>query len=261
MKKYVWFVIIFILLALLSIFVIKEYRESQNDKRILVMISSYKRPLLLSGQLIRFANQTYKNFDISVSVKGAPEWYVRKTFMQEWMPLIKKGKLRVRFDKNKNQLSNLLDTVRDVNLEDYDFYCKIDDDDWYAPTYLEEVNNWLKKENNIAVSFTHKAVVLRNGENVVQMSTNATALSGPTMCISRALIKLAFELEENPSAVEPLCSAKDILYLRERREDALLHKIAPLVGGVQERSSNQYNIIYGQQYPSVMRNHGYLPKE
>ena len=80
--------------------------EHKNDKRILVMISSYKRPLLLSGQIIRFANQTYQNFDISVSIKGAPEDYVKRTFMKEWEPLIKKHKLSVRFDENKNQLSN-----------------------------------------------------------------------------------------------------------------------------------------------------------
>ena len=33
-----------------------------HEKRILVMISSWKRPLLLSGQIIRFEKQTYHNF-------------------------------------------------------------------------------------------------------------------------------------------------------------------------------------------------------
>lgn len=58
--------------------------------RILVCISSFKRPLLLSGQILRFQNQTYSDFDISVSVKGAPKKMVRSTFMQEWQALIKK---------------------------------------------------------------------------------------------------------------------------------------------------------------------------
>ena len=53
----------------------------------------------------------------------------------------------------------------------------------------------------------------------------------------------------------------DILFLKERREDALLHKLAALVGVVQERKTLPYHIIYGQQYPSVTRNNGYLPKE
>lgn len=57
-----------------------QYYTSVFPKKhkILVMISSYKRPLLLSGQIIRFQNQTYQNFDISVSIKGAPENWVKK---------------------------------------------------------------------------------------------------------------------------------------------------------------------------------------
>ncbi len=261
MKKYILFFAACFLISFLIMFSILIYQEKQNDKRILVMISSYKRPLLLSGQLIRFANQTYDHFDISVSVKGAPEKYVRQTFMQEWEPLIKSKKLTVRFDKNKDQLANLLDTVRNVNLDNYDYFCKVDDDDWYAPTYLEEVNEWLKKEDNISISNTRHAIILQDGDSSVRMGVNPTVLSGPTMCFSKKLIKLALELETNPSAAEPHYTKKDILFLKERREDALLHKLAPLVGVVQERKTSPYHIIYGQQYPSVIRNQGYLPKE
>ena len=257
-------ILVFIICFLLTFCIVlafMNYKEHKQDKRILVMISSYKRPLLLSGQLIRFENQTYNNFDISVSIKGCPENYIRQTFMQEWESLIKKGGLRIRFDENKNQLANLLDTVRDINLEAYDYFCKVDDDDWYSPIYLEEVNEWLKKEDNIAISSTRNATVLRNGKTMVQMGTNSTDLSGPTMCFSRGLIKLALELETNLSAAEPYYTAQDILYFRERREDALLHRLAPLVGKVQERSTSPLHIIFGQQYPSVMRNRGYLPEK
>lgn len=261
MKKYLIFILCSLLLFVLGKFVYQEYQEHKDDKRILVMISSYKRPLLLSGQLIRFANQTYKKFDISVSVKGAPEEYVRQTFMQEWIPLIKKGKLFVRFDENKDQLANLLDTVRDVKLEDYDYFCKVDDDDWYAPTYLEEVNRWLKKGDNIAISNTTNAFILKNGETSVQMHVNNTDLSGPTMCFSKALINLALELDRDPSALEPHYSSSYIIRSKARREDRLLYELAPLVGEVQQRSTNHTQVIYGQQYPSVIRNWGYLLKE
>lgn len=261
MKKYLVFILCCLLLSIIGKSLYQAYQEHKDDKRILVMISSYKRPLLLSGQIIRFANQTYKNFDISVSVKGAPKGYVKYTFMQEWMPLINKGKLFVRFDENKDQLANLLDTVRDVKIEDYDYFCKVDDDDWYAPTYLEEVNKWLKKENNVAISLTRNATILRNGEESVEMKPNNTDLSGPTMCFSRALIKLALELEINPAAAASGYSAEDVLALKEKREDTLFHRVAPLVGSVQERSTSSYNIIYGQQYPSVIRNWGYLPQK
>lgn len=224
-----------------------------HEKRILVMISSWKRPLLLSGQIIRFANQTYNNFDISVSVKGASEKWVRATFMQEWQDIMRSKKLRVRFDENKDQLANLLDTVRDVNLEDYDYFCKVDDDDWYAPTYLEEVNEWLNKEDNISISSTRSATLLQNGHPDVLMRFNNTVLSGPTMCFSRSIIESALKIEKNPAALEPIYTKEQVQALKGIREDRMLHEIAKVLGKAQERKTSPYNIIYGQQYPSVIR--------
>lgn len=235
-------------------FLHKKYHE----KRILVIMSSYKRPLLLTGQIIRLANQTYKNFDISISIKGAPKEWVEKTFMQEWQDLINSGKLRVRFDENKDQLANLLDPLRDIDISQYDFFCKIDDDDWYAPTYLEEVNEWLNKEDNIILSHSRKATLLRNGDNQVNMYFNSSDLSGPTMCFSRTLINVALQIEKNPAALEPNISAQYITQRKNRNEDALLHKISTMFGKNQHRDTSPYNIIYGQQYPSVIRGGGYL---
>lgn len=231
--------------------------HKMHEKRILVMISSWKRPLLLSGQIIRFEKQTYRNFDVSVSVKGAKEEWVRPTFMQEWEDMMNAGKLRVRFDENKDQLANLLDTVRDVNLNDYDYFCKVDDDDWYAPTYLEEVNEWLNKEDNIVLSHSRKATILRNGDDYVYMGFNTSVLSGPTMCFSRELIEAALKIEKNPDALGELYPAHMVERLKGIREDRMLHELAVAMGKNQHRMTSPYNIIYGQQYPSVIRG-GYL---
>ena len=231
-----------------------------NEKRILVMISSWKRPLLLSGQIIRFEKQTYRNFDMSVSVKGASEEWVRATFMQEWQDMINSDKLRIRFDDNKDQLANVLDTVRDVNLDDYDYFCKVDDDDWYAPTYLEEVNEWLNKEDNITLSHSKQATLLRNGDDAVWMGFNTSVLSGPTMCFDRRVIDAALKIEKDPAALEPLYSKDQVLALKEIKEDAMLHQIAEKLGKSQYRMTSPHNIIYGQQYPSVIRGN-YLNKK
>jgi len=231
-----------------------------HEKRILVMISSWKRPLLLSGQIIRFANQTYDNFDISVSVKGAEEHWVRSTFMQEWQEMIKSGKLRVRFDNNREQLSNLLDTVRDIDLNRYDYFCKVDDDDWYAPTYLEEVNEWLNKSDDITLSHSQKATLLQNGDKQVRMFFNNTPLSGPTMCFSRSVIQAALKLEQNPEAMNEIYPAHMVRAHQGIREDRMLHELAVAMGKQQYRMTSPYNIIYGQQYPSVMRGN-YLNKK
>lgn len=221
--------------------------------KILVMISSYKRPLLLSGQIIRFQNQTYQNFDISVSIKGAPENWVKKMFMQEWQPLMDKGRLFVRFDENKNQLSNHLDTLRDIDLDKYDYFCKVDDDDWYVPTYLEHVNDWLNKDTDIAMSASRNAAVLEEDENTAKMKMFYGETYGPTMCFSREVMKIAFEVEKDASALEPYIDAKTVEFLRDRREDNLLDRIAKRTGKIQFRNDGIPRVIYGKQYPGVTR--------
>ncbi len=232
-----------------------QYYTSVFPKKhkILVMISSYKRPLLLSGQIIRFQNQTYQNFDISVSIKGAPENWVKKMFMQEWQPLMAKGRLFVRFDENKNQLSNHLDTLRDIDLDKYDYFCKVDDDDWYVPTYLEHVNDWLNKNTDIAMSASRNAAVLEEDENTAKMKMFYGETYGPTMCFSREVMKIAFEVEKDASALEPYIDAKTVEFLRDRREDNLLDRIAKRTGKIQFRNDGIPRVIYGKQYPGVTR--------
>lgn len=250
-------VLFFGLLCFCFLFLGILFFEQVSQKRILVMMSSYKRPLLLSGQIIRFANQTYKNFDISVSVKGVEEDWVRKTFMQEWGELIDENRLFVRFDKNRDQLSNLLDTVRDIDINKYDYFCKMDDDDWYAPVYLEEVNEWLNKEENLAVSYTPDTTVLRNSRDTAIMKLNNELLFGPTLCFSREVIRFVLEAEKDISVLEGIFPKEKVEELRYKREDTLLHEIAIRIGKEQHRKTSPYHIIFGQQYPSVMRG-GYL---
>lgn len=233
---------------------VKCYQKfSPKQHKILVMMSSYKRPLLLSGQIIRFQNQTYQNFDISVSIKGAPEVWVKRMFMQEWRPLMNKGRLSVRFDENKNQLSNHLDTLRDIDLDNYDYFCKVDDDDWYVPTYLEHVNEWLNKGENISMSASRDAAVLEEDENTAKMKIFYGETYGPTMCFSKEVIKVAFEVEKDASYLEPLISTDTVKYLREKREDNLLTRIAKMKGNVQFRNDGVPKVIYGKQYPGVTR--------
>lgn len=225
-----------------------------KNYRILVGISSYKRPLLLSGQIIRFGNQTYKNYDISVSVKGAPKEWVERMFMQEWKPLMKQGRLFVRFDKNKDQLANLLDTVRDIDLSKYDYFCKVDDDDWYTPDYLESVNHWLNEEDNIAFSASLKVVTLDDGKKSVVMGPYRGGLYGPTMCFSREVMEMVLKLEKNPTILEPYISAELVSIYKHTQEDALLDRIAHHLGKAQMRDYGPPKIVYGRQYPSVTRN-------
>lgn len=210
--------------------------------------------MLLSGQILRFMNQTYDNYKVSVSLKGTQREWIEKTFMKEWQPFIDQSRLMLRYDVNKDQLSNQLDPVRDIDLEAYDYFCKVDDDDWYVPTYLEEVNEWLNKEENIDLSGTSNMTVLNNGDIVVDMSYNESNWSGNTLCLSRKAIKDLLVLEENPSAFEPLYHAEDVEAKRSDNEDALMWDFVIKTGGkVQGRQTPKTNVIYGRQYQSLTR--------
>lgn len=231
--------------------------DSLKKNRILVMITSYKRPMLLSGQILRFMNQTYDNFKISVSIKGTQQKWIDATFMKEWQPFIDSGKLMIRFDENREQLSNLLDTIRNVSLDDYDYFCKVDDDDWYAPNYLSDVNLWLNKEKNIDISSTTNMVFLEEGRNRVKMYyQEKSRLSGQTICISKKIANALFNIEKNPAAYEPMYLAKTVNANKARNEDTLMLNLSHAIGArMQERDTPKSDIIYGRQYPSISRSY------
>ena len=69
------------------------------------------------------------------------------------------------------------------------------------------------------------------------------------------MVKALLEIEKNPDAYELLYPASEVLRLRIRNEDALIHKFVRAIGGKpQERDTPKTDLIYGRQYPSVTRN-------
>lgn len=241
-----------------------SFEMTQKKHKFLICISSFKRPIFLSGQILRMKNQTYQNFDINVSIKGVTKSYMEEIIFNEWDDLFKNKKLNISFDTNKNQLSNLMDTVRNVDLDKYDYFCKIDDDDWYAPDYLESVNKWLNKKNNISLSHSLQALVVKDTdlsqtkENMAIISPYRGSWSGPTMCMSREVIRMALKLENNHAAMEPYISKEFVKLFSLTAEDRLLTDVSYYIGDVQRRQDNTPKVIYGQQYHSVTRGRGYL---
>lgn len=221
----------------------------KKQYRILVFMSSYKRPIFLSGQLLRLKNQTYKNFEVSVSFKGMETKYLNQTFMKEWKPFIDNGWLRFRIDKNRDQLANYLDTMRDIDLDKYDYFCKMDDDDWYAPDYLEDVNDWLNREHTVLSRAT--LFLLRNVDSVAKTERYYGEVTGPTTCLSTNLIKVLFALEKDANTYPQLVSADTVNQLKWRNEDALFDIVAGKMGKTTTRRNTYPQIIYGHQYPGI----------
>lgn len=240
----------------------KADEKGPQNYRFLVCITSYKRPIFLSGQILRFQNQTYKNFHISVALKGISQESASSTFMQEWQPMIDKGLLSIRFYPNKTQLSNFLDTVRHMDLTQYDYFCKVDDDDWYTPDYLQSINDFLNQGKNIILTQTTNTFVLKNKNKNDDTNKNVWMypyrgeLTGPTMCLSRPLVRKLLRIEQYPSAAEPEISRKQVTRLKLLNEDKLFNVVAETMGQVQYRREGQQKVIYGRQYPSLTRGVG-----
>lgn len=229
--------------------------------RFLLMMSSFKRPIFATGQMLRLMNQTYQNFDLSVSLKGVDQNYSRLTFEKEFWPYINKKRLFLRYDENGAQLSNLLDTVRDIDIENYDYFCKIDDDDWYAPEYLQsindELNDALRQNKEVDYTATLNTYNLRENIETTIMTYNLTNLSGPTMCFSRRIIEMALEIDLYPDLYRKYLP--DEPYgLHLLREDRMLGHLASYWGVVWPRKATEPLVIYGQQYRSVTRNDNYV---
>ena len=224
----------------------------RKNYRILACMSSYNRPIFVSGQVLRLLQQSYP-VDISVSLKGIPDNFVTDALQKEWAPEIASGKVKVRTDINRDQYSNFLDTVRDVNLEDYDYFCKIDDDDWYSPDYFKNVNEWLNRENNLMLSYTIKNMIIDQKDQDVFIYKNTFDIFGPSMCFSRQLIKLALDIEQNPQMAEQYVPNYPLSIYRHYKEDNFLHKLSIAAGKAQERNTPVWDLIFGWQYHSTWR--------
>lgn len=254
------FLVVIELILLITLFVSLSQKNPlfYPKYRILACISSFKRPIFVSGQVLRLFNQTYP-VDVSLSIKGVPADFVQNVLSSEWKPWIDSGRLILRIDTNKDQFSNFLDTVRDIDLSQYDYFCKIDDDDWYGPDYFKHVNEWLHKDKNIVLSLTTRYLSIRNNTHGVAVSFNKSNLFGPTMCFSREVIKAALEIEKNPNIATRYLPGHPLQSYRKTREDNYLHRLAQVIGFVQKRKTPFFDLSYGQQYPSVLRGGGYLP--
>lgn len=253
-----WVVSVILIMVALTVHISVKISERPKNYRFLLCVSSFKRPIFLSGQLWRMMNQTYQNFDISVSVKGIDKDWADKTFMQEWQPFVETGRVILRFDSNRKQMNNFLDTVRDIDLTQYDYFCKIDDDDWYTPDYLEDVNKNINSQKNVTVTGSRNAYILTENIDSVVFRKNNTGLMGPTLCFSRKVIETALEIEKNPSLLKVYLPNDGEEWMFNSREDRILHHLGRSLGTEVHRGGENPKVIFGWQYRSTTRNDSYV---
>lgn len=115
----------------------KRTKKRSGLAAIAACLASYRRLTDLQRQIWCMMDQSYENFHVFAAVKGIPETTYRKTVLPLFEHFIQEGRLTMRLFPNKNQLSNFLDTVRDLDISNYDLFAKIDDDDLYGRDYFK----------------------------------------------------------------------------------------------------------------------------
>ena len=235
--------------------------QTKNDHKknnFLFIISSFKRPIYLSGLIHHLSFQRYpsQNFDISVSLKGLHPDILTHMLESDFIDLIKNKRLFVRTDKNKNQFSNMLDSFREINLEKYDYICKIDDDDWYHKDYLFNLNELFNSIGNPDFITSGILPALEKDTYEVYIKTRTTSRTGPSICFSKSFAKELLQIEKLPNEeIKPLLKKDANLPedIKNIYEDMILNAYAQ----EQDKKFLYYSLfplfIYNRTTQSVMR--------
>lgn len=195
----------------------------ESMPRIACLLSSYKRLKELQRQIYCFMDQSYKNFHLFVAVKGVSEHDVVDILMPTFSHFIEAGRLTIRMAPNRNQVSNLIDCVRGLDVSEYDLFAKIDDDDIYARDYLSTLAEF--------ASFLPKGVgsyyqgfggfFVKDG-TFSHSTVRWYSAWGPTLCFPPQCMRTLSAIEKNPSLAAEVCRGA-----RETQfgfaEDLILH--------------------------------------
>lgn len=186
-------------------FVDKRTMYSWRERKMALCLSSYKRFEDLQRQIYSMMDQSYPHFHLFVAVKGLSEYIFMSILMPQFQGFIDEGRLTLRYFPNKNQLSNFIDTVRNLDVSDYELFLKIDDDDFYSRDYLKNIN-----EFHAAIPQHHSSYysdlsdVHYRHHGVSSLQQEYFSIFGASMVFSREVMRQLVICEETPSLMEPV---------------------------------------------------------
>lgn len=175
--------------------------NATDKKKFLICISSYKRPIQLLGQIHRFNLQSYKNLDISVVVRGCDN-FVYDLIKRECRVY---DNVYISKQDNKDQLSNLLDCVRQVDSTKYSYFCKIDDDDIYSLDYIKNIFNKIenhKHKDKIIGFYNNKTLpVISEKNNEIVYLKSISGLYGNTLGFNKFVYDILEKIAQNKNNI------------------------------------------------------------
>lgn len=176
-----------------------------KDYRFACCLSTYKRFDNMQLQIYQMLHQNYDNFHVFVACKGISEYNFEKFIKPQFKKYIEEGKLTLRHFSNKNQFSNFFDTIRGININEYDYFLKIDDDDLYRPNYIKTYNKHANErpETNFFFRKGNLRLIRLNYKGYTSLENTGTdVFMGPTLCMTKSHIKDLIEAEKSVANLE-----------------------------------------------------------
>lgn len=245
-----------------DLFYQKRREKLPRRHRIAGLLSSYKRLKELQRQIGCMMAQDDEDFHLFVAIKGISERDYHRIIEPQFRHFVQAGRLTMRLFPNRNQLSNLLDTVRDLDISSWDLFAKIDDDDIYAHDYISQLQEYhamlpegLGSYHCGDGGYYH----LEKGFPVV--GVGHFGFYGPTLVIPKRVLELLFDYEKEPMSVLrhfPVAEHGYLLSSFSFKEDALIDFINRRMGACNRAAyacvqGNELSVIVCQDTPSVLR--------
>lgn len=165
--------------------------------RVAACMHSFGRLYELHRQVYAMMDQSYKNFHFFVAVKGFTEEVYKEVILPPIQHFVDEGRLTIRLFPNSNQLTNFVDTVRDLDIGEYELFFKIDDDDLYHRDYIKTVVE-LMDNHPVYMSSGHvgvSRVVASAGETVVLSQFTYGQIAGVSIVLSAPCMRRVIEVE------------------------------------------------------------------
>lgn len=208
-----------------------------RKRRMALCMASYKRPVDLQRQIYAMMNQSYDAafFHLFVAVKGISEFCLRTMILPQFQPYIDAGRLTIRYFPNSNQLTNLLDCTRGLDVSDYELFLKIDDDDFYSRDYLRTINECYTTIPQHYSCFYRDAVwAMYHYNRILAPKKEDYDIFGATLVMSRSVWQEVQRSENEPDIISRTMSHGGgfahtrIAYM----EDNFIHRLMQIHGCV-----------------------------
>ena len=195
-------------------FITKLDINKKKVNKVLCFTTSYNRLKMLRGCIMDIKNQTYPSTYHSINVTSGfkiEKFNLKSIFspksvdselLQKLFDDLISEKCQIMYSWNLNQHLNHIKAIKATNIDDYDVFVKIDDDDIYKKDYIQNIVDVFN--NNDVDVISSKAIYQLNNNNVYKVNANNLG-ANPEGCDFKLPATFAF----NRKALELIINIKD----------------------------------------------------